>query len=185
MEIKVFKKEEPTFDPNRLEEEDAWRVYVTDYLSTAPTTGTRMSAVRTSVLRRNLSAASQVGTNTPSVASDDPPNPLARRFDLVKAKENLEFKISIEDRKIFFDKEKAEYFIQPALAREGGKEGSEDAEATDRYRDDTLTDTQVINNGAMKGLSKEDVEGKNRTYAALLAGGVSGGDVDKDNKMEE
>lgn len=183
MAIKVFKKDEPTFDTNKLLLEDAWRVYVTDFLSTAPTIGTQIDQVHMSIMRRNMRIMTKNGTITPAFGADEEPSPFMRRFDLVKAKEGLEFKIAVEDLGIFFDINKDEYFSQPAPAREGQKAGVDDAEAATHAREDALQDSFVMNNDAMKGLSKEDVEGRYESFGALVKGGAAAAGDDS-NKME-
>jgi len=192
MSIKILKKEEPTFDTSRLMAEDAWRVYVSDYLNAGATHGAPLGQINIPLLRRNARVLSKNGTVEATYgaealdeqAADD----LGRRFDLVRARESLEFKLGISDFRIHFKKESDELFSQPYGVRVGGVEGVEEADEVLRLRLESVQDNVVMNNDAMKGLSKEDVEGKNAAFKSILDsdGEVSskGGDV-ADAAMED
>lgn len=168
MTIKVLKKDEPTFDPTRMILEDAWRVYVADFLSVAPTVGAPIDQVHLSILPRNIRVMSKEMTSTSG--TEEEVDAFGRRFDIVKAKEGLDFKVAVEDLGIFFDINKDEYFVQPTTARDGPRTAVEDSESATHHRVDALQDTFVMNNDAMKGLSKDDVEGKNEGFGSLVKG---------------
>lgn len=176
MTIKVFKKDEPTFDTSRLEIEDAWRVYVNDYLSLAPTIGVDIDKVHLSLLRRNLRIMTNDGTINPSFGIEESNSESGRRYDLAKARESLEFRISVEDAKIYYQVNSEESWQQPFAVREGGKQGVEDSVKTSAVREEGFQDSYVRNSTAMVGLSKADVEGKNESYGIMVKDGVNGAD---------
>lgn len=174
MTIKVFKKDEPTFDTSRLMAEDAWRVYVTDYLATSPTTGVPINEVRSPILRRNIRNINADGT-TYNASIDDPATSLfTRQFDLVRAKEALEFKIAVEDMKLHFTVQCSESWSQPNGARTGGQMEVEESEGSQHHHADGVQDRFVRINDAMKGASKENVESRNEAFGGVVKRGVSG-----------
>lgn len=139
MTIKIFKNDEPTFDIGRLMAEDIWRVYVTDYLGTGPTHGSPIELVSIPVMKRNVRVLSQNGAIDPhrptnSEGDDAEGGASNRRFDLVRAKEALEFKIAVENLGLHFNRSSEEYFHQAPRVRSGGKDGAVEAEATAKHR---------------------------------------------------
>jgi len=224
MTIKVFKKDEPTFDVSRMLTEDQWRVYVTDYLSTGPTHGTPLDSVALPVLKRNLrllsgedgadaptdsnntTTTANNGSGSGSVTNPSASSDPARRYDAVRAKEALEFKVAVGDYKMQFQANSDEYWHQPAGARAGlGRAaqeigaGTRMAEETARHRDEGVKDGFVVSNGAIRQLSKGEVEGREEEFRRLREGGAVGvgdggngngngnaaGDGDGDEAMED
>lgn len=159
--IKVFRKDEPTFDTSRMLDEDAWRVYVNDFTGVTPTTGAPQDQVKQSILKRNVRAAT-AGDNIEAYG---------RRYDLVNAKEALEFRISVHEYKLQFIRGNDEFWYQPESARDMGKEGAEEALRAAERRNDAVRERFVMNNDAMKGLSKEDVEKANQNVAERAKNG--------------
>ncbi|KAF4555812.1 Sin3a C-terminal domain-containing protein [Elsinoe fawcettii] len=178
--MKVFKRDEPTFETSTMIAEDVWRVYVNDFLSTSPTHGTPMELVSLPILKRNIKAAASVDTT----GEDEEGQALARRYDFVKAKEQLEFKIAVGDLKLGFTPENDEYWHQMLQARTGGKKGIEAAEETVHHRDETVAEKFKMNNEGMKGLSKEDVEGKNEQFRKVTEGIAQEGREEESEKMD-
>lgn len=182
--IKLFKKDDPTLDTSSMLEEDLWRVYVTNLLKLAPTPDVP-AVKRRPVMHRNLR---QLNVDPNSIYAEDRSDEWRRRCDSTIASEQLQFRIAVEYYRMYFIKNTDEYEYQPAAVRSGGKEGVDEADATARYRDDRSQDAFVINNAAMKGLSKEDVERKNSEFGQLVTEGgvvVSSGAVDEDEEMED
>ncbi|KAG8624101.1 hypothetical protein KVT40_009077 [Elsinoe batatas] len=180
--MKVFKRDEPTFETSTMIAEDVWRVYVNDFLSTSPTHGTPMELISLPVLKRNIKTA---GTAN-GTAEGEEDESLARRYDFVKAKEQLEFKILVGDLKLAFTPENDEYWHQMLQARAGGKKGIEGADEAVHYRDETVAEKFTMNNEGMKGLSKEDVEGKNELFRKMADGEAQeGGAEGEGEKMDE
>ncbi|KAF2154652.1 hypothetical protein K461DRAFT_238036 [Myriangium duriaei CBS 260.36] len=176
--MKVFKKDEPTFETSHMMAEDAWRVYVADFLSSAPTHGTPMDLVSVPVLKRNIRALQ----NESAVEDEEGAESIKRKFDIVRAKEALDFKISVGDYKITFQSNCDEFWHQPFRARVGGKEGINAAERAQSHRDEKVKDALVVNNEATKGLSKEEIDVKNEEFGKLSKGTkdvTEGGDQDK------
>ena len=184
VQIRVYRKEDPTLDTTSMLQEDLWRVYVTNLLKLAPTPDVPATR-RRPVMHRNLR---QLNIDPGSIYSDERSDEYRRLCDSAVSSEGLEFRVAVELYRMYFIKNTDEYAYQPAGIRSGGKEGVEDADLTARYRSDRSQDTFVINNAAMKGLSKEDVEGKNSGFSALVREGgvaVSSGPADEDEEMED
>ena len=184
MQIRLYKKDDPTFDTTSMLQEDLWRVYVTNFLKLAPTPDVP-STRRRPVMHRNLR---QINVDPNTMNSEERSDEYRRLFDSSISSEGLEFRVAVEFYRMYFVKNTEEYAYQPAAIRSGGKEGVEEADSTARYRSDRSQDTFVINNAAMKGLSKEDVEGKNSGFSALVKEGgvtVSSGALDEDEEMED
>lgn len=178
----------------RLEAEDQWRIYVHDYLSTRVTVGVRKEEVNFPAMRRSMRTMLNTGSTSASVATTDEAGAATgRRFDMVRAKESLNFRIAVGSLEVAFNPGDEEYWSQIQSARENAPEGIEEAVESPAHRVEEVQDHYAMNNGLMKGLSKEDVEGKNGTFVALLkdepgasavAAGV-GGNVDEDKEMED
>ncbi len=179
--MKVFKKDEPTFETSHMMAEDAWRVYVADFLSSAPTHGTPMGSVSVPILKRNVRTLQKDST---AGDDEDGAESIKRKFDIVRAKEALDFKISVGDYKLTFQSNCDEFWHQPLEARVGGKTGIDESERSRTHRDETVMERLVRNNEATKGLSREEIEGKNKEFGTLSQGG--GGEAqDKGDKMDE
>jgi len=155
--MKVFKKDEPTFETSHMMAEDAWRVYVADFLNSAPTHGTPM--LKNATDEEEVSEA------------------LKRRVESVSAKEALDFKITVGDYKLTFQTNCDEFWHQPFRVRIGGKGGIAEAEESKGYRETKVGEDWITSNEATKGLSKEDIESKSDAFGKLGRG--EGGDQDK------
>jgi len=162
--MKVFKRDEPTFEVSQMLADDAWRVYINDYIGISPTHGVNVDSVSIPVLKRNVrTMASDITTDTsttlPNVETDSAESTnisanktsAQRRFDLIKAKEGLEFKVSVGDYKLSFVKEKEEYWHQTFDIRQGGLNGVKLAESTARERS-VIPLTRLINNSSKDNL---------------------------------
>ncbi|PNS20411.1 hypothetical protein CAC42_5861 [Sphaceloma murrayae] len=169
--MKVFKRDEPTFETSKMIQEDVWRIYVNDFLSTAPTHGTPMDVVSLPLLKRNMK---RVESEAATAGDEEPEANMGRRFDLVRAKEQLEFRISVQEFKLMFSPENEEFWQQPASARAGGKKGLDEAEETQRFREERIDERYRMNNEGMKGLSKEEVERKNGDFKKVCDGEDAG-----------
>ncbi|KAI4716895.1 hypothetical protein E4T48_06933 [Aureobasidium sp. EXF-10727] len=184
VQIRLYKKDDPTFDTTSMLQEDLWRVYVTNLLKLAPTPDVPATR-RRPVMHRNLR---QLNVDPSTINSEERSDEYRRLCDSAISSEGLEFRVAVEFYRMYFVKSTEEYAYQPAAIRSGGKEGVEEADSTARYRSDRSQDTFVINNAAMKGLSKEDVEGKNSGFGALVREGgvtVSSGSADEDEEMDD
>ena len=178
IKIKIFKKDEPTFDSDQLMDEDKWRVYLAEYLSTGPTHGAPLGLVGLPVLKRNVRILSKDGTVTPSYSGTLPADALltgdlGRRYDLVRAKENLEFRISVGNYKLCYQINSDEYWHQPWAVRVGGRAGADEAAQTVAFRADRVGSVLVQNNAAVRALGAEHVEGKIEEWATLRDRGVA------------
>lgn len=110
-----------------------------------------------------------------------------KRWDMSVTKEDNSFRISVSQLKLYFQPLGEEYHYLPLNVRDAGKEGVDEADAAARHREENVQDNFIINNNGMKGLSKEDVEGKNEGFKKIvLEGGVVvGGERDQDSEMED
>ena len=190
MSIKILKKEEPTFDTSRLIAEDTWRVYVSDYLNTSPTHGAPLSQVNLPMLKRNIRVLSKDGTIEATYGAEamdeQAAEDLGRRYDLVRTKESLMFKLGVSDLKIHFQRENDEFWHQPYSVRVGGREGGEEAAGTFKYRDEGVQERSVSENSTTRELSKEDIAGGNAAFDRIMEGVESGdGGEPADEAMED
>lgn len=168
--MKVFKKDEPTFETSHMMAEDAWRVYVADFLSSAPTHGTPMDSVSVPVLKRNIRALQNEG----ATEEEDGAESVKRRYDYVRAKEALEFKISVGDYKLSFQTNCDEFWHQPFRVRAGGKDAIQEAEESQKHREQKVQEELVTSNEANKGLSKEDLDVNVQAFNKLTGVDISG-----------
>ena len=102
-----------------------------------------------------------------------------RQYDILPHKEGLGFKIAVNDYKLFFTINDDEYWHQPFSARSGNKSGADDARELVSHRDEAIQDKFVMNNGSMKDLSQDDVQGKKGAFLKMVQEGapvVSNGD---------
>ncbi|KAL1296692.1 hypothetical protein AAFC00_000168 [Neodothiora populina] len=175
--VQVFKKEDPTFETFKLLEADRWRVYVSQYIRLPSTEDVRLT--KRPYLSANLRPLMEPNLDNTEDRTDE----WLRRYEQGTYDDKLVLRISVQQYKLMFERNTEEYYYQPLAVRENGKEGAEEAEATVSYRAEQLQDTLLINNSAMRGLSKEDVEGKNEAFAQLVKDGP-GNDAGDDSEME-
>ena len=159
-----------------MEQVDRWRVYINDFVSRAPTHGAPISEVALPVLKRNVRVLSKRGTVTPAfsgiVSNGEHTDETGRHYDILPHKEGLGFKIAVNDYKLFFTINDDEYWHQPSAARGGKKEGASDARELVLHRDEAIQDKFVMNNGSMKDLSQDDVEGKKGAFLKMIQDGA-------------
>lgn len=178
LSIQIFKKDDPTFETFNLLEEDKWRVYVSAY--------TKLAATENVHAKRPYLISSLKPLLDPSLDNtDDRTDEWRRRYEQSASDERLILRVSVQQYKLMFERNTEEYCYQPLAVRESGKEGSDEVEATANHRAEQAQDTLVINNDAMKGLSKEDVEGKNESFGRILQGGDNNDAADDDSEMED
>ena len=101
---------------------------------------------------------------------------LLDRFLGAKNDERLILRIAVNSYHPLFQPGTYEGFFEDLRQREGGAEGVKEAEETRVVREESVREGFVMNNLGMKGLSKEEVEGRNEGFARL-ASGVRGGEV--------
>lgn len=179
MSIQIFKKDDPTFDTFKLLEEDQWRVYVSAYTKLPPTEENKN-------VKRPYLASTLKPLLDPSLDNtEDRTDEWRRRYEQSTSEDKLILRISVQQYKLIYERNTDEYYYQPLAIREGGKEGVEDAEASVSHRAEQAQDTLVINNSAMKGLSKEDVEGKNEFFGHIVKDAATATGESDDSEMEE
>lgn len=145
-----------------------------------PTIGVSELASRLPILKKNLRPYTVNGADTPTTTADELSG---RRYDLVSAKENLEFRISVNELRLQFVRGNDEFWYQDEPVRSLGKEGAEEAEKVLGIRTEKTREDCVMNNEAMRGLSREKVEGKNAAWRDLVEKGIK--ESVEGEKMEE
>lgn len=107
-----------------------------------------------------------------------------RRHDGSFHDEGLVLRISVPQYKLMFERNTEEVFLVERPQREGGGEVVREAEGAVAFRGEAAR-SAVRNNGAMKGLSKEDVEGANEGFGVLVREGLVGGGEGEEEDGEE
>lgn len=109
---------------------------------------------------------------------------LMERFMTVKNEDNLVIRIAVDDYHPVYQPHGQEGLIESMKLRDGGKEGVKEADGTRLFREEAFSEGYVMNNSAMKGVSKEEVEKKNEAFAKLIDGREGevelGGDMEVD-----
>ena len=183
LSIQIFKKDDPAQDTFRLLEEDRWRVYVNNY-TRLPMTEPQLPVKRPYILSDKIAE---------QLAHSNTANPEERstswraHHSLAAVEDNLSIRISVEQYKLIFERNTEDYFYFPYPIREQGNDGRVAPEQTVMSRAEQTQDNHVINNDAMKGLSKKDVEGNIESFNHLIQDGHimegEGSDAD-DDEME-
>ena len=190
----MVKKDDSNFSLeglSELEKENRWRYYIASYSSVFDTDGVNKRTLSPVLLLRNLHAAGadatldQVlprpvqpveslaeGQDVPSTldsrAHESPAlSRLLNRFEGANNDERLIMRIAVNNYHPIFQPGTAEGFFEDMKEREGGEEGVKDAQGNEEYRQEKVTEKQSMNNDAMKGLSKDDVEGANAKWMAV------------------
>lgn len=162
LSINIFKKDDPTFETFKLLEEDQWRIYVSAYTRLPPTED--KIPIKRTFLKSNLKPLQDPHFEHADERTDE----WRRRYTQSTYDGNLNLRIAVSQYKITFEHNTEEYLYQPLQVRECGQEGVQDAEAAPLHRDEQVADSLIINNVAMKGQSKDDVERKNQRFAQLV-----------------
>lgn len=189
--------------------ENAWRYYIASYTSVDDTLAVDRTLLSPVVLLRNLhtigadpksegfplsfasaapehedgaadgAVASSVEPTAPAPASAVGAK-LLNRFLASKNQETLNLRVAVNNYRAVFAPNTAEAFLLPRGEREGGEKEVRDARETGVEREVGVRERFVLMNEGMKGLSREEVEGRNGRWA-----GLSGEVVEVDGEGNE
>ncbi|KAK5002482.1 hypothetical protein LTR28_011367 [Elasticomyces elasticus] len=174
--IGILKKNDPSTEPN--DPLNAWRSYVAAYELEGHTEDIPALTYPNGTLLRNIPASLTADpTAAPDVADarSTAMDETLARLNGTLAVNQLEMRIWVENNRSTFLKERADTLLAPRAMAEGGKEGAAEREQLAEIRAAGIVERLVQNNGAMKGLSKEEVERKNEEWRVLVEDGVGVG----------
>ncbi|KAK4989162.1 Transcriptional regulatory protein sin3, partial [Elasticomyces elasticus] len=169
-------KNDPSTEPN--DPLNAWRSYVAAYELEGHTEDIPALTYPNGTLLRNIPASLTADpTAAPDVADarSTAMDETLARLNGTLAVNQLEMRIWVENNRSTFLKERADTLLAPRAMAEGGKEGAAEREQLAEIRAAGIVERLVQNNGAMKGLSKEEVERKNEEWRVLVEDGVGVG----------
>ncbi|KAF2013402.1 hypothetical protein BU24DRAFT_236899 [Aaosphaeria arxii CBS 175.79] len=152
--IRLFKKDDPTFDHSVLDRVKRWRCYVAAYMAVEPTEGVQLSKVHSPYLKNKLAKSHEL--------ADD------ERFDLVNHLDKITVSVSPAGYTMKFMATEpfgvggVQYFVQPDRVRAGATEGlknpEEEYKALRESRKERIQERLARNTTWMKDLSRDDVD---------------------------
>jgi paired amphipathic helix protein Sin3a len=162
--VRLFKKDDPTFEFNTLDRVKRWRAYIASYMAVEPTEEVDGPRVRYPYLRKRLA-------KTEDFSEDE-------RLDHVKHNDKITVSISPAGYTMTFVNSEpfgtggVQYFLQPDSVRAGLTSGvpnpTEEYKALNDSRRDRVQEKLVRNNSWMKDLSREDVDAKKLAFKQEL-----------------
>lgn len=178
--MRLFKKEDPTFEFNHVDRIRRWRAYIASYIAVEPTEEVDATRVNYPFLRKRLAKTEELNEE--------------ERFDLAKHHDKITVAISPAAYIMTFINSEpfgpggVEYFIQPDSTRAGLSESVpkpvEEYKALNDSRRDRVQEILVRNNSWMKDLSRDDVDAKKAAFKKDLEEVKQFGD-EEDVDMEE
>ncbi|KAF1840440.1 uncharacterized protein K460DRAFT_208398 [Cucurbitaria berberidis CBS 394.84] len=158
--VRLFKKDDPTFEFNTLDRVKRWRAYVASYMAVEPTEEVDRSRVHYPCLKKRLAT-----TSDPS--EDD-------RFEHVKYSDKITVSISPAAYVMTFINSEpfgnggVQYFLQPDAVRAGLSERTpkpnEEYKKLNDERRERVQEILCRNNSWMKDLSRDDVDAKKAAF---------------------
>ena len=106
-----------------------------------------------------------------TAGTNDVGDKLLHRFLANKNQETLTLRIAVNNYHPTFQPTTAEAFFMPRKEREGGEAEVKGAEETEGEREAVVRERFVLMNSGMKGLSREEVEGRNKGFGGLVGEG--------------
>ena len=177
--VRLFKKDDPTFEFNTVDRVKRWRAYVASYMAVEPTEGIDVAQIRYPYLKKRMAKADDL--------SDD------ARFDHVKHNDKITVTISPAAYTMTFVHSEpfgpggVQYFLQPDFVRAGLSESlptpMKDYEALVKARKERVIETLCMNNSWMKNLSREEVDAKKAAWKRMIEEAPK--ITDDDVEMEE
>jgi paired amphipathic helix protein Sin3a len=177
--VRLFKKDDPTFEFNTLDRVKRWRAYIASYMAVEPTEEVDGSRVHYPYLRKRLA-------KTEDFSEDE-------RLDHVKHSDKITVSISPAGYTMTFINSEpfgtggVQYFLQPDSVRAGLTSNvpkpAEDYKALNDSRRDRVQEKLVRNNTWMKDLSREDVDAQKTAFKQAIEQVKA--DNDDDVEMEE
>lgn len=179
--VRLFKKDDPTFEFNTLDRVKRWRAYIASYMAVEPTEEIDGSQVNYPYLRKRLAKSEDF-------SEDD-------RLDHVKHSDKITISISPAGYTMTFINSEpfgtggVQYFLQPDSVRSGISESvpspTEEYKALNDSRRERAQEKLVRNNSWMKDLSRDDVDAKKAAFQKDLEEAKKLTDNDEDVEMEE
>jgi paired amphipathic helix protein Sin3a len=158
--VRLFKKDDPTFEFNALDRVKRWRAYIASYMAVEPTEEVDGSKVRYPYLRKRLA-------KTEDFSEDE-------RLDHVKHSDKITVSISPAGYTMTFINSEpfgsggVQYFLQPDSVRAGLTPSltkpTEEYKSLNDSRRDRVQEKLVRNNSWMKDLSRDDVDAKKTSF---------------------
>ena len=158
--VRLFKKDDPTFEFNTLDRVKRWRAYVASYMAIEPTEDVDASRVRHPYLKKRLA-------KTEDLSEED-------RFDQVKHSDNITVSIGPAAYTLTFINSEpfgtggVQYFLQPDAVRAGLSEAvpkpTEEYKKLNDERRERVQEILVRNNSWMKDLSRDEVDAKKAAF---------------------
>ncbi|KAH9879317.1 hypothetical protein J1614_002756 [Plenodomus biglobosus] len=178
--VRLFKKDDPTFEFNTVDKVKRWRAYVASYMAIEPTEGVDVSKIHHPYLKKRMAKAEDLSDET--------------RFDHVKHSDKITVSISPAAYTMTFINSEpfgtggVQYFLQPDFVRAGLSESvpkpAEEYEALVKARKERVTEILCMNNTWMKDLSRDDVDAKKSAWKKDLEEPKTVAD-DEDVDMDE
>lgn len=167
--LQVFKKDEATFENQKLSPENRWSYYISSFTNLEPTEGVPISKIHMPILWRGL------------VQSDENSDEVDNRASLVSSSENLVIRVCLENYKMLFAPRTDEWMIQSQITRSGGEAGLKEMQATLEKRAENVEATFLTDNRWIKGAKKDDVEAAKAAFDKA----VKGPDAEKAEKESD
>jgi paired amphipathic helix protein Sin3a len=162
--VRLFKKDDPTFEFSALDRIKRWRAYVASYMAVEPTEEVDATRVHYPYLRKRLA-------KTEDLSDDD-------RFEHVKHSDKITVSISPAAYVMTFIHSEpsglggVQYFLQPDNVRAGVSESTpkpaEEYKALNDSRRERIQEKLVRNNTWMKDLSRDDVDAKKAAFKSSI-----------------
>lgn len=152
--VRLFKKDDPTFEHNSLDRIKRWRCYVAAYMAVEPTEGVQSNSVAIPYLKNRFTKGEEL--------SDDERFELSRHWDKITVAISpagyiMKF-IATEP----FGTGGVQYFVQPEKSRAGVNENvssaSDDYKSLKESKRDRTQELLIRNTTWMKDLSRDDVD---------------------------
>jgi len=166
--VRLFKKDDPTFEFNTLDRVKRWRAYIASYMAVEPTEVVDGARVHYPYLRKRLAAAT----------TDNEDN---MHIDTVRHNDKITVAISPAGYVMTFINSEpfgtggVQFFVHQGSAKGAGEE----AGVVER-RKDHVQDKLLRNNKWMKNLSTEEVDARKEAWKSALDNVSGDGDVDMD-----
>ncbi|PVI03678.1 hypothetical protein DM02DRAFT_611980 [Periconia macrospinosa] len=161
--VRLFKKDDPTFEFNQLDKVKRWRAYVASYMAVDPTESLEYVRLRYPYLKNRLSKTEDV--------NDD------ERFEHINGGDKITVQINPQVYTMkFIASEPAgnggvQYFVQPDATRSGIAESisnpDEAYKASKSSKGERILDALVRNSSWMKDVSQDEVDARKAPFAEL------------------
>lgn len=162
--VRLFKKDDPTFEHSSLDRVKRWRCYVAAYMAVEPTEGVQSSIVAIPYLKNRFTKGDEL--------SED------ERFELSKHSDKITVSISPAAYTMKFIATEpfgvggVQYFVQSNKTRAGVTDQSlttfEDHKVLKESKRDRAQEILIRNNNWMKDVSRDDVDARKAAFKKHL-----------------